>query len=66
LGKNIIDNIFVLLGIALVGALILIGGYMIGSASAYTGKAEHDRQIECIEHGGHMDRLYNSGLVCQK
>jgi hypothetical protein len=51
---------------AVVAAFVLVGGYMIGSATAYNNNADHQRQIECIEHGGHYEYVNNVGTVCKK
>lgn len=63
---DIVENLSIMLTIALIGALILVGGYMIGSATAHNNRVESDRQIECIEHGGRMEYISNAGLICKK
>lgn len=63
--KTTIENICIVLSTALVGAFILIGGLMIGSASAHSNRVEHERQFECIDRGGEMSYI-DDGLVCVK
>jgi hypothetical protein len=60
------NNFCFVLGLAVVAAFILVGGYMIGSAVAFSNQVEHDRQFECIDRGGHMEYVTNLGEVCRK
>lgn len=66
MGREIVENISIIISIALVGAIILIGGWMIGSANAHNNRVEHEREIECIEHGGRMEYIDRSTLICKK
>jgi len=65
-GREIVENLGIVLSIAVVATFILIAGYMIGSASAYNNNFEKERQFQCIEHGGHMEYVNNVGIVCKK
>lgn len=64
--KSFFEDIGFFLTIGLVLTFILIGGNMIGSAVAYSNTAEKNRQIECIDHNGHMEYVNNLGAVCRK
>ncbi len=61
------ENFFIVLGLAVAAAFILVGGYMIGAANAHSNQVEHDRQFACIDRGGHLEYISGSnGLVCKK
>lgn len=60
------ENFSFVLGIAVVCAFILVGGYMLGAAHAHSNRVEHDRQFACIDRGGHLEYLSNHGLICKK
>ena len=64
--KDFWENFSIVLGLAVVAAFILVGGHMIGAASADNNKAAHERQLECIDHGGHMEYVTNVGSICKK
>lgn len=59
-------SFFIVLGIAVVLTFVLIGGSMIGAATAYDNQANRDFQIKCIDQGGHMEYVTNVGKVCKK
>lgn len=63
--KVIVENICNVLTVAVIGAFILIGGSMIGSASAHNNRVEHERQFECIDHDGKMVYI-DKELICAK
>lgn len=62
LGNKILTFLIVLA----VLAFALIAGDKIGSASAYDTQMERKYQMECIDHGGHMEYVTNVGKVCKK
>lgn len=64
--KDFWENFSIVLGIAVVLAFILIGGWMIGAATSDSNKAEHKQQLECIDRGGHVEYVPNIGSVCKK
>lgn len=64
--KDFLDNLGFILGIAVVGAFILVGGWLIGAANAHSNRIEHERHFACIDRGGHWEYLSNYGLVCKK
>lgn len=66
MGRDIVENVTTLIGIALVASFIIVAGWLLGSASAYNNNADHQRQIDCIDHGGHYEYVNNVGTVCKK
>ncbi len=64
--KDFWENFSIVLGLAVVAAFILVGGWMIGSANAHANRVEHERQFACIDRGGHLEYLSNVGLICKK
>lgn len=52
----------------ILAAAFVIGGiYLIGQAASDAAKANHQRQIECLQAGGEMERIHgNSGIYCNK
>lgn len=63
--KDIVENICIVLTVAVIGAFILIAGLMIGSASAHSNRVEHERQFECINLDGKMIYM-DSEWICTK
>ena len=63
--KDFWENFGIVLGLAVVAAFILVGGWMIGSANAHSNRIEHERQFACIDRGGHWEYLSSHGLVCK-
>lgn len=59
-------KIFTLLLVFMSLAFFLIVGEKIGSANAYSTQTERQYQLECIDHGGHMEYVTNVGKVCKK
>jgi len=64
--NNIVENVSIVLSIALVCASILAGGWMFGSATAHSNRVEHDRQILCLQNGGSIEYETKVGEVCKK
>lgn len=60
------DNFFLVLGIAVVAAFILVGGHMIGESVAHSNQVEHSRQLDCMNAGGHIEYVTNLGEICRK
>ncbi len=51
----------------LIAAFVTGGIYLIGSAASDASKATHQRQIECLQAGGEMEKLAGiSGIYCNK
>lgn len=63
--RDIVENVCIVMTVALVGAFVLIGGHMIGSASAHSNRVEHERQFHCVEIGGEM-KFVGESKVCVK
>jgi hypothetical protein len=63
--KEIIDNVCIIVSLALVGGFLLVAGSMIGQATAHDNRVEHDRQFHCLEMGGEL-KFVGQERVCTK
>lgn len=59
-----LENLTVVLGIVVVGAIILTGGWFIGSANAHSTRVQHEYEMICIDKGANIRYVAEVGKVC--
>ena len=61
---TVIENLTVVLAIAVAGAFILTAGWFIGSANAHSTRVQHEYEMTCIDKGANIRYVAEVGEVC--
>lgn len=61
---TVIENLTVVLAIAVVGAIVLTAGWFIGSANAHSTRVQNEYEMTCIDKGGNVKYVAEVGEVC--